>query len=165
MTALETFNQLSTDISRTLNSLLKVRAVAEIQNSRKVSGYIYNPDKHTREYWIALGQYSFSADLLRLAFIVNDRGFLLPDLLPTFLQTKQDLVNYYQTFISHRGDVIASFSKIIGNSNRLFSVYMDDTITMEQQLERVVLDIHNESLNLEFNYKQLITEPEISVNN
>ena len=117
-------------------------------------GYVYNQDGHLHEYWIALGQYSFSANLSQLAFVINDRQLLLPDILPKSFQSRQDLVNFSQMFKRNRGNAIASFDNIIDNPNRQFIFYAE-SIPMEQFLEKVVLHIHEDALNLEYNYNEL----------
>lgn len=63
MNPTETFEQLSQDILKSVDAIVKVRTTEGIHDARKLPGYVYNSDKEMREYWIALGQYSVSADL------------------------------------------------------------------------------------------------------
>ena len=81
-------------------------------------------------------------------------SFLREDLLPKSFQSRQDLVNFIQMFKRNRGNVIASFDNIIDNPNRQFIFYAE-SIPMEQFLEKVVLHIHEDALNLEYNYNEL----------
>lgn len=150
MTSEEIFEQLNSDFDKTLGALLNVRSIDEIQSDRKSPGYIYNHDRGLHEYWIALGQYSFSSNLSLLAFVINSRE----QILPTKLNSRQDIADYCAAFKNNRNKVIASFDLVIGKPNILFIGYANP-ITMEQYLQDIVSDITSESLNLEYNYKIL----------
>src|SRR5215204_3032341 len=151
MTATEAFNQLKTDIDKTLTAIFNVRTTEEMRSDRNLPGYIYNQEKHLHEYWIALGEYSFTGNLVRLAFIINDRQLLLPDLLPNSLQSRKDTFNFFQLFKSNKSNVVASLDRIIGKPNVQLRTYAEP-IPMEEFLKTVVSDIHDEALNLEYNY-------------
>lgn len=150
MTAKETFEQLSSDFDKTLTALLNVKAIDEIHTERRLPGYVYKQDKGIREYWIALSQYSVSSNLSVLTFVVN----ATEEILPTFLNSKDDIANYCAFFKKNREKVIAAFEAVIGKPNMVFIGYADP-ITMEQYLQDIVTSIHEEALNLEYNYKEL----------
>ncbi|MCK9401909.1 MAG: hypothetical protein M0Q26_00780 [Chitinophagaceae bacterium] len=150
MTAIETFDQLHSDFDKTLIALLNVRSINEIQTERKMPGYVYNQDKGIHEYWIALGQYSVSSNLSFLGFVIN-AGV---QLLPTTLNSKQDIADYCSAFTKNKDKVIVTFESVIGKPNILFIGYTNP-ITMEEYLQNIVSDIHDEALNLEYNYKKI----------
>lgn len=154
MTAAETFNLLSTDIDKTITALLAVRTTEDMRRDSQLPGYVYNQGGHLHEYWIALGQYSFSANLSQLAFVVNDRQLLLPDILPKNFQSRPDLVHFIQMFKRNKGNIIASFDNIIDKPNKQFIFYAEP-ISMGHFLEKVVSQIHEDALNLEYNYNEL----------
>jgi hypothetical protein len=151
MTATETYNLLTTDIDKTLTAILGVRTIDGIHFERTRPGYVYEQDKSMHEYWIALGQYSFSGNLSTLAFVINGGS---EQLLSTRLNSRQDLIDYYKFFKSNKDKVIASFDAIIGKPNIVFIGYAVP-ITMEQYLGQLVSYIHDEALNLEYNYNQI----------
>lgn len=153
MTAIETFEQLLSDFDKTLTALLNVRSIDEIHAERKVPGYVYNQDLHLHEYWIALGKYSVCSNLSVLGFIVNARE----QLVPTTLNSKQDIANYFDSFRKSRDRVIAAFDLVIGKPNMQFIGYANP-ITMEKYLQDIVSDINEDALNLEYNYKKLKTQ-------
>lgn len=150
MTAPETFSQLNADFEKTIAALLNVRTIKEIQAARQLPGNKYDPEKHMREYWIALGQYSVSATLSYLAYITNTTE----QIIPTVMHTKQDIQEYYKQFVVNKEKVIEAFNRIIGKSNQIFVGYAEP-ITMEEYLQKIVSDIHNEALNIDYNYQQL----------
>ena len=150
MTAAETFEQLILDFENTLTALMNVRTIDNIQDERRMQGYVYNQDKSLHEYWIALGQYSVSSNLSVLAFVINGRE----QVLPTSLKSKQDIVDYYTAFKNNKDKVISAFDSVIGKPNMVFIGY-ESPITMEKYLQKIVLNINNEALNLEYNYNKL----------
>lgn len=152
MTAIETFEQLLSDFDKTLTALLNVRSIDEIHAERRIPGYVYNQDKNLHEYWIALGQYSVSSNLSVLGFVINAGE----QLLPTALNSKQDIADYCAAFKNNRDKVIAAFELVIGKPNMLFIGYANP-ITMEQYLQDIVSHINDEALNLEYNYKKIKT--------
>jgi hypothetical protein len=152
MTAIETFEQLLSDLDMTLTALLNVRSIDKIHAERRMQGYVYNQDKSLHEYWIALGQYSVSSNLSILGFVINARE----QLLPATLNSKQDIADYCVAFKNNRDKVIAAFDLVIGKPNMQFIGYTNP-ITMEQYLERIVSHINHEALNLDYNYKKLKT--------
>jgi hypothetical protein len=149
MTARETFKQLTSDFDKTLKALASVRTINDIHEARRLPGYIYNQEKSIHEYWIALGQYSFSSNLSVLAFIIN----VNKQVLPTVLKSKQDILDYCTAFKDNNSEVISAFDSIIGKPNMLFIGY-ENPITMEQYLQKIVSDINEEALNLEYNYNK-----------
>ncbi len=128
---------------------MNVRTTAEFQEERQLPGYVYEQEKHLHEYWIALGQYSFSVDLSQLAFVINYRE----QVLPINIQTRQELSNYVRLFRDNEEKVISAFDRVIGKPNQIFIGYTEP-ITMEQYLQRVVSSIHEEALNLDYNYQK-----------
>lgn len=150
MTAPETFNQLNDDFEKTIAALLNVRTVKEIQDARQLPGYKYEPEKHMREYWIALGQYSVSANFSYLSYIVNATEYIVP----VTMNTKEDIQEYCKQFVINKEKVIAAFERIIGKPNQIFIGY-DKPITMEKHLQNIVSNIHAEALNIDYNYQQL----------
>src|SRR5258705_13949481 len=98
MTVTETYNLLSTNIDKTLTEILGVKTIDRIHFERTRPAYVYEQDKAMHEYWIALGQYSFSGNLSTLAFVINGRE----QLLSTSLQSRKDLVDYYKTFKTNK---------------------------------------------------------------
>lgn len=150
MTGVETFEQLILDFDRILKALMNVRFIDNIHDERRLAGYVYNQDKSMHEYWIALGQYSVSSNLSVLAFVINGRE----QVLPTSLKSKQDILDYCTAFKYSKDKVIASFDSIIGKPNMVFIGY-ENPITMEQYLQKIVSDINDEALNLEYNYNKL----------
>jgi chorismate mutase len=152
MTSIETFEQLLSNFDKTLTALLNVRSIDEIYTERRMSGHVYTRDINCHEFWIALGRYSVSSNLSLLGFIINDRE----ELLPTKLNSRQDIADYCAAFKNNRDKVIAAFDSIIGKPNILFIGYANP-ITMEQYLQDIVTDIIDEAQNLEYNYKILKT--------
>lgn len=150
MTAIETFEQLLSDFDKTLTALLNVKSIDEIHADRRMPGYIYNQDKSLHEYWIALGQYSVSSNLSLLGFVINAGE----QLLPSSLNSKQDIADYCAAFKNNRDKVIAAFELVIDKPNMLFIGYTN-SITMEQYLQDIVSHINDEALNLEYNYKKI----------
>jgi hypothetical protein len=150
MTALETFNQLNADFEKTIAALLNVRTIKEIQAARQLPGYKYEPEKHMREYWIALGQYSVSANFSYLSYIVNATEHIVP----AIMHTIEDIQEYCKQFSTNKEKVIAAFERIIGKPNQVFIGYAKP-ITMEEYLQNIVSNIHTEALNLDYNYQQL----------
>lgn len=151
MTAHQIFQQLNSDIEKSLTAILNVRTIDEIHISRKIPGYVYDQEKSTREYWIALGKYTFSADLSVLSYIINGYKVIVPER----CESRDDLVSFYAAFKSNKDEVIAAFDKIIDKPNMVFIGY-PKPITMEQYLNKVVGNIHEEALNLDYNYKKLL---------
>lgn len=150
MTANETFEQLISDFGKTLTALMNVRTIDSIHDERRLPGYVYNQDKSLHEYWIALGQYSVSSNLSVLAFVINGRE----QVLPTSLNSKKDILDYITVFKNSKDKVVAAFDSVIGKPNMVFIGYANP-ITMEQYLQKIVSDINDEALNLEYNYNKL----------
>jgi hypothetical protein len=152
MTATETFEQLTSDFEKTLTALLNVRTIDEIHFERKMPGYVYNQDKGLHEYWIALGQYSVSSNLSVLNFVIN----ATEQLMPASLKSKEEIADYFSEFKNNRDKIIAAFDSVIGKPNMIFLGYANP-ITMEEYLQQIVSNINDEAINLEYNYKILIS--------
>lgn len=149
MTAAVTFEQLTSDFEKTLTALQNVRTIDNIHEERRLPGYVYNQDKSLHEYWIALGQYSVSSNLSVLGFVINGSE----NILPTTLNSKQDIADYCNAFKNNKDKVIAAFDSVIGKPNMVFIGY-EKPITMEQYLQNIVSEINDEAHNLEYNYKK-----------
>jgi hypothetical protein len=153
MNATETYDQLVTDIGRSLTLISSVRTIPEIQGLRKLPGYVYNPDVHLHEFWIAISQYSVAGDLYRLALLLNDRGLLLPSLFPNLYGSELDGPKLFSQLKRNKGNIIAHLHKVIGNPN-MISPFSE--IPIEDTLNHILVSIHNESMNLKFNYEQFL---------
>ncbi len=149
MTATETYKQVQDDFSKILNALLRVKTIDEIHIERRAPGYKYNQTKAMHEYWIALSKYSVSANLSLLAFAINGKQ----QILPSSLESRQDIIKYCEIFEQRRDEIVNIFNRIIDNPDFLFIGYAEP-ITMEQYLQNIISDIHDEALNLEYNYNQ-----------
>lgn len=150
MNATDTFEQLSEDLSKSLAALLNVKTIEEQNAEGLLSGFKYNQEKHMLEYWISLGKYSVSMDLIHLAFVINGKE----QIVPTNINSRDDINNYILTFLKNKEKVISAFNAVINKPNQIFIGY-SQPITMEEFLQKVVSDIHNESINLDSCYHKL----------
>jgi len=151
MTATETFIQLREDILKAITAIGGVQTFEQMRNERLQPNYQYNQEKHMREYWIALGQFSISSELGYLTSVVNASEATLPKL----FESRQDLKTFYAEFVDNEEKIIASFDSIIGHPNRLFIGY-NEPITMEQFLNKIVDNIHTDAINLDYNYQEFL---------
>jgi hypothetical protein len=147
--ATEVYDELKEDIGKAVTAIISVRP-HEHRQGHPYGDYMDNQQKYIHEHWISLGLLSFSGQLEQLAFAVNGR---VEPILPTGLRTRQDLVNFQNTFTEQKDNVIASFERVIGNPNLIFLGY-PEPITMEEFLQKVFDGINDEANNLDYNLKE-----------
>lgn len=150
MNAIDTYNQLSKDLSKLISILKSVRTIEEIHIERHILGYKYNSDKDMHEYWIALSIYSVSNSLSYLAYVIN----AIEEIVPIKTTSKAEIEGYVESFIKNETKVLTVLESIIDKPNQIFIGY-SEPITMEEYLEKIVIDIHDEANNLDWNYKKL----------